>query len=99
MGSSLVKQKKTKKCDVKLTKIDQRFSERQGKGGDHKIDIRYAEMEEDCRQKKSTLTPAPRGREEVFYPHHPCCRFLWVLFGRAISPKQVFFSHQNIFSL
>jgi len=24
----------------------------------------YAEMEEDCRQKKSTLTPAPRGREE-----------------------------------
>jgi len=24
----------------------------------------YAEMEEDCRQKKSNLTPAPRGREE-----------------------------------
>ena len=29
--------------------------------------IRYAEMEEDCRQKKSTLTPAPRGREEVIF--------------------------------
>ena len=33
--------------------------------------IRYAEMEEDCRQKKSTLTPAPRGREEVSY-HSRC---------------------------
>ena len=35
-------------------------------GLESKDQTRYAEMEEDCRQKKSNLTPAPRGREEVF---------------------------------
>ena len=29
-------------------------------------------MEEDCRQKKSTLTPAPRGREEVVHSFRFC---------------------------
>ena len=36
------------------------------------VHLRYAEMEEDCRQKKSTLTPAPRGREEVAHSFRFC---------------------------
>ena len=98
MGSSLVKQKKTKKCDVKLTKIDQRFSERQGKGGDHKIDIRYAEMEEDCRQKKSTLTPAPRGREEVFwFSSSLLSLFVGFVWPRYFTKTSVLQSPKHIF--
>ena len=50
-------------------------------------------MEEDCRQKKSTLTPAPRGREEVFYhSHHPRCHF-------GFSPTHVFLSSLVVYSV
>ena len=36
-------------------------------------------MEEDCRQKKSTLTPAPRGREEVAHS------FLFFVIGLVVG--------------